>query len=560
MSFEFVETVTLQLPNLGEQITPFTESHQEDKKLIIEVAAIHAGLTSNYNMYSAQALAESISSWVQPYPKPIILNHDPLSESIGRVMAASMDKEDDGTEYVRLQVGITSPEAISKVMDERYLTGSVGGKCKEARCSICGVDWAGPSEGYSMPCKHKRGKVYNGKLAYFELTGLSFKEYSFVNMPADERSGLRSVGAKTASGDESGDEKNDWVKAVKFYSLNMNKESIIELNESGEGLDVLSQFKRKKDARFTYQNLKGTFLTMNAYDDLHKEDITDSDEKLTNMQSYTTIDKELEHKDVSEDLEAETAEENNMSDKNATEVVEEQEEDILAVAEQLSADLAQASAEESAENSDAEEAEVEESSENSDNEETDSTDAAEESDEEEPVQEEETASEDEPLTETIIDSEEQATEDEVVEEASDATDTAELESLRTQVEKLTNENAKLKGTLHKMLAERVVDAKIACGLVDAANRSEALAEHATRTASSLADSVRDVEKLMREADTFVASKDSVDIAGLPKVDQTSNATDTSEGNTVTVNADGKEVTINEFSPEDLLFNLFMGRK
>ena len=65
---------------------------------------------------------------------------------------------------------------------------------------------------------------------------------------------------------------------------------------------------------------------------------------------------------------------------------------------------------------------------------------------------------------------------------------------------------------------------------------------------------------MREADTFVASKDSVDIAGLPKVDQTSNATDTSEGNTVTVNADGKEVTINEFSPEDLLFNLFMGRK
>ncbi len=293
---------------------------------------------------------------------------------------------------------------------------------------------------------------------------------------------------------------------------------------------------------------------------LSEEAAKAGDEKLTNMQSYTTIDKELEHKDVSEDLEAETAEENNMSDKNATEVVEEQEEDILAVAEQLSADLAQASAEESAENSDAEEAEVEESSENSDNEETDSTDAAEESDEEEPVQEEETASEDEPLTETIIDSEEQATEDEVVEEASDATDTAELESLRTQVEKLTNENAKLKGTLHKMLAERVVDAKIACGLVDAANRSEALAEHATRTASSLADSVRDVEKLMREADTFVASKDSVDIAGLPKVDQTSNATDTSEGNTVTVNADGKEVTINEFSPEDLLFNLFMGRK
>jgi hypothetical protein len=85
-------------------------------------------MTANYNNYSAIELEKALQSWVEPYPKPIILNHDLNTEPIGRVMAAKMDQEQDGNKFVRLQIAITDPVAAQKIMDKRYLTGSVGRK------------------------------------------------------------------------------------------------------------------------------------------------------------------------------------------------------------------------------------------------------------------------------------------------------------------------------------------------------------------------------------------------------------------------------------------------
>jgi hypothetical protein len=150
------------------------------------------GLTANYNNYSAEALEKALQSWVEPYPKPIILNHDLNSEPIGRVMAAKMDKEEDGSAYVRLQVAITDPVAIQKVLDKRYLTGSVGGRAGKAVCSISGEDLASESsDGKPKFPKYKRGQIYKGKLAFIDMQDISFKEYSFVNQPADAKSGVR---------------------------------------------------------------------------------------------------------------------------------------------------------------------------------------------------------------------------------------------------------------------------------------------------------------------------------------------------------------------------------
>ena len=93
MSFDFIENFTLELPDFSKSDINFSESFNSKNGLIIEVAAIHEGLTSNYNNYSAQELEKALQSWVDPYPKPIILNHDLNTEAIGRVMAAKMDKE-----------------------------------------------------------------------------------------------------------------------------------------------------------------------------------------------------------------------------------------------------------------------------------------------------------------------------------------------------------------------------------------------------------------------------------------------------------------------------------
>lgn len=79
------------------------------------------GLTANYNNYSSVELEKSLQSWVEPYPKPIILNHDLNSEPIGRVIAAKMDKEQDGAPYVRLQIAITDPSAAQKYLTKDIL-------------------------------------------------------------------------------------------------------------------------------------------------------------------------------------------------------------------------------------------------------------------------------------------------------------------------------------------------------------------------------------------------------------------------------------------------------
>lgn len=689
MSFEFVENVTLYIPDVKESLASFAES-SSDNKLIIEIAAIHQGLTSNFNMYTANELENSLASWVQPYPRPIILNHDIYTDPIGRVMAAKMDKEEDGTPFVRLQAAITNPEAVKKILDNRYLTGSVGGKAESAVCSICKKNWA--ESAAQMPaCRHQRGQVYNGQLAYFELNGLAFKEYSFVNVPADPKSGIRPSVASTTVNSSGSELEDKWVRPMKVFSLDMNKESVMELNESGESSNVLVSMK-KKQAHFTYMNLKGTFLSSTAHDFSEKDEL-ESDEKLKFMQSYTTIDKEPnESSDINNtQINEDAVEENQMSEK-ATSAVEE---DILSITEKLSADLASTSEEVSTVDEEvttgaSDEELLEDSSEEADPEEEpmDSEDTedtaslvselktmlantvsvyhdalgchwnvkgvdfaqyhalfsdiyeslgssidpiaesilklgqdspfrlsdivsmrtvnelsgmstepqalaqalhdevvqliegtkacfevAEDTDEQgianmistqiEQLQKwewqlrvsaegsvpermsESTGSEQ--LAEPESKSDELAVEDQAIESNSD------IDTMLLENETLKEENIRLKNSLHFMLAERVVDAKITVGVLESDQRAEALKDHASRSASSLADSLRDLEKYSRNhvKTTSTGNSDfSLDIKAM--------ATGASNANEAFIDED-VQAQGEERTAENILVDVLMGR-
>jgi len=256
MSFDFVENFTLQLPDFSKSDIDFSESFNSRHGLIIEVAAIHEGLTANYNHYSALELEKALQSWVEPYPKPIILNHDLNTEPIGRVMAAKMDKESDGSAFVRLQIAITDPVAAQKVIDKRYLTGSVGGRAAKAVCSISGDDLATEDDsGRPRMPKFKRGKVYKGKLAYIDMQDISFKEYSFVNQPADQKSGVRST--KVQDGKAEISDSDGWIAKSAAFILSMDNEDIISIEENRS---ILSDMK-KKESKPIYLHLKGAFLT-----------------------------------------------------------------------------------------------------------------------------------------------------------------------------------------------------------------------------------------------------------------------------------------------------------
>jgi DNA-binding ferritin-like protein len=216
-------------------------------------------LTSNYNNYSAAELEKALQSWVEPYPKPIIMNHDLNTEPIGRVMAAKMDKEADGSPFVRLQVAITDPVAAQKILDKRYLTGSVGGRAGKAVCSISGEDLATENaSGRPTAAKYRRGQVYKGKLAFIDMQDISFKEYSFVNQPADGKSGVRST---TVLGDENKKPTSEgWVAKSSAFVLHMNEEDIYSFDEH----ESLLKNMKKKESKPLYLHLKGAFLTAMA--------------------------------------------------------------------------------------------------------------------------------------------------------------------------------------------------------------------------------------------------------------------------------------------------------
>lgn len=489
MAFDFTESLTLELPDTKSQLIDFKESfdYRENNKLIVEVAAIHAGLTSNYNMYPEYALKASLDSWVSPYPKPIILNHDQYSESIGRVMAAKMDNEEDGTPFVRLQIAVLDPIAIEKVLDQRYLTGSVGGQATSAACSICGVDWAKEESRGEMPCRHRRGKIYEGKLAYLEVRELSFKEYSFVNMPADQNSGIRAITKDI-------EDSEQWTRSVKMFSLDMNKESIVDMSESESSLNILTEMKRR-EAKAVYNNLKGTFLTVSAFD------LTELSDKESDFNVINDTNKNESYVQCDSEKNDEQSFKENIMPEQANEAVQENEDDLLQVTEQLSADLAQQANEDaSVENPVEETDDSEESAELSENSDVE-TDADDLNQQEAEVETEEAATEQLDVEEGVeqasadseIETEESSSEvePEVEEAVEESDDDSEKDAL---IAELSEQNAKLKQALRSMLAERVVDMKIFSGLESHDNRAALVEEHSTRTASSLADAIRDLQK------------------------------------------------------------------
>lgn len=484
MALDFTENLTIEMPRAENLIESLQESdYRKNHGIVAEIAAIHAGLTKNFNNYPKDALEASLASWVKPYPRPILMNHDPYSEPIGRVMAAKMDTESDGIPYIGLQIAVTDPASVAKVLDGRYLTGSVGGSATEARCSICDVDWAAESnKPYQAPCKHTRGKTYKGQLAYFNLSGIEWKEYSIVNMPGDSRSGVK--GIRTASESEA-QESDEWIQSARFFSLDMNNKSIIELNESEQPKNVLEGMK-SKEATPVYMNLKGAFISAIAMAEAQEAD---------EEGSYSDTDKES----IVE-----------------TDLINEEEEDLLEVTQTLAEDL---NSTPEAEQEVAEEEEVEEDEEVSEDgsatEEEDASTAEESSEGGESPEGQEKGqdqlpvsreSDDEGDAEELKEEEPEDTLDVQAEESDEEEVTTDfeqsIEALESRVEELDSqnqalleENARLKAALKHGLAERVVDMKIAMGIVSSDQREEQVSSHVQRSASSLADSIRDLASM-----------------------------------------------------------------
>jgi len=197
------------------------ESGTTGHSLLVKIAATHSALrTGNKGFYLPERMRDGASSFLLPYPKPVLTHHDDFKDPIGRVKGARyvdlthlypandvwmhklsvgglkdkntqkavqyflknwQDREDyQGLGYIELVAEITDPDAIQKVLDNRYLTVSTAHSSDAAFCGICMQNWV--ADGW---CEHEPGNSYDGDECVLVPGKHLYSEVSYVNKPAD---------------------------------------------------------------------------------------------------------------------------------------------------------------------------------------------------------------------------------------------------------------------------------------------------------------------------------------------------------------------------------------
>lgn len=204
--------------------------------MVVTVAATHAGLmTRNKAFYKPDVMRAHLDSFLKPFPKPVQVHHSDHVDPVGRVRATRYiditnsyagglkdfktyfggktfldsavptekgfdqvkwilknlqnTKDYRGLGYGELDLHISDAETAKKILDERYLTVSVGFSTTEAHCSECKQDWAG-NEG---PCEHRPGEMVDGVPMVLIPSNFLYEEVSWVNNPADPHAQVLNV-------------------------------------------------------------------------------------------------------------------------------------------------------------------------------------------------------------------------------------------------------------------------------------------------------------------------------------------------------------------------------
>lgn len=205
------------------------------KALIADIEMTHAGIvTRNMGFYLPENMKKGASTFTKDYNKPVLVGHDSDTDPVGRVIRAdyvdtsfqyiqndkylgSLIKFQDkknikkndmvsfvqhviseyngkdsyrGLGHINGKLKITDPEAIQKVLDERYLTVSISMSSDSAFCSECGQDWVNEGQ-----CEHERGQVYDSGIPVVLIPGKqSYNHVGFVSEPADKfAAGLKGI-------------------------------------------------------------------------------------------------------------------------------------------------------------------------------------------------------------------------------------------------------------------------------------------------------------------------------------------------------------------------------
>lgn len=297
------ETVTVKPTILAESAKAFKEyvsTGDGTQFLLPRIEAIHAGTTRNHTRYPAERLKGDPSlhsgqySWMYPFAKPVIFNHDINTEASGRIQTATFTENTQaGKPGIIVVPKITDSKAINDILGGRLLTVSIGATTDAAYCSICGTDII--SEGF---CGHMKGQEYDGQVAEWIVGNVYFDELSWVNVPADSNAMIVGGTDTVHQADVSASTGQEMINLGKNTTewLVDPQSALAEGLQSGRGENTLlteQEIKALQDELAATKESNETLLS-------EKEALTSEVEQLKTVVGETTVAKESAEKALAE--------------------------------------------------------------------------------------------------------------------------------------------------------------------------------------------------------------------------------------------------------------------
>ena len=177
--------------------------------LDVEMEATHSGKNHNYCIYYEDSMEKDAESFLNPFKKPMLKNHNTCSEPLGRITQSWYGPSALTSERsaIHLKARVTDQDAIPKFLDGRYGTVSIGGTMGTVTCNICGKTIL--KDGKFKFCGHWRGESYKDEVCYWGAKDIEYHEVSTVNNPADDFAQIMKVTVVTDSDDKKGKDSKE---------------------------------------------------------------------------------------------------------------------------------------------------------------------------------------------------------------------------------------------------------------------------------------------------------------------------------------------------------------
>jgi len=234
--------------------------------LIVAKDASHYGyINENFVKYIPEYADENFLTFIKPFPKPVIVNHDDTKKPLGRGIGYAirpyvstketskdskdnfedkkMEEKNDPAIVGMVLERITDKEAIKSIINGEYLTSSVHSTFRgPIICSGCGTDVTGRTKGVKVKddededqslkdaCTHLRGRTgADGKPIHWEPTKLRYVENSFIINPADQ-SDKHFAGVIAFAAENDKKERDKILGLAKWIGYKLKDKTLVHLN------------------------------------------------------------------------------------------------------------------------------------------------------------------------------------------------------------------------------------------------------------------------------------------------------------------------------------------